>query len=428
LRRVRDNDASTRLYSSRVLILFCVWNQKDSKEPNMTQTVNETAEAPAVAEAPVAEAAVVEAPAAVADAPQFIDADTMRAARETRAIGFGRITNTDNPRNILTVLRFEEHGGLKLVDTRKPERSVLHIVRSNDLEPVINFCVNMYVHEMIVDNPDHCPIVLAESLFVEQIEPVLVRRIGGHGGEKSNYSLIAGGRRTLSMALLYAMSRIAKAGIGADRFPAAVRKPAARLLLKLHGRDPVEPEIEGQISKANAREAYDLAVRENKTRKDFTDLEDAEIYENYLSQKNPETGEKFNLRSLAIYLGIDYQHLRGRHALNFLEDNEKEALARNPKRLTHYVQVALARKSGNPLPRGRSEEKVGKRTNALTAKEMQALFDATDRENIERMQAIADCMNIDFCDAIEASDDRIEKAKKSGGKRGRPKSKKTRAA
>lgn len=380
--------------------------------------------------------AVEDAPAPIEQipiVPQFVQANTMRTARETRAVGFGKITYTYNPRNVLQTLRYEEYGSLVLVDNKHPERSVLHIVRNNDLSVVHKFCVDMYLHEMNREKPDECPVNLSESLQHVQIEPVVIRRMGGHAGDGGTYGLIAGGRRTLSMALLYAMSRLAHAGydpatgavVGSTvNFPASIRKYANIFLAKLAVEKKARlPEIEAHISDKTAREAFDMAVRENKSRKAFTAIEDAEIYARYLEQENPETKEKFNLRTLAQYLGEDYQYLRSRHALNLLEDKEKRALSDNPKRLTYFIQLALARKSGSSEPKGRHADKPGKRSNGLTVKEMRELFDETPRNEVKRLQAICDCMGVKFHVAIEESDDRKAAQAKSGGKRGRPKKK-----
>ena len=355
----------------------------------------------------------------VPEVPSFIDAGKMDRARDTRSIGFGRITHTDNPRTVLQQLNKEENGSLQLVNTRDTDRSILHIVRHPDLNVVHNFLVKFYQLEMNRENPDECPINLAESLSLRQIQPVAVRRIGGHSGEEANYSLIAGGRRTLSTSFLYAMSRVAHSG-QEWVFPPDIRKFATSFLEKLAQEKKVrEPAIECQIQDVNATQAFDLAVRENKSRKAFTALEDAEIYETYLNMKDPKTGEKFNLRTLAQYLGEDYQHLRGRHALSLLTDREKESLSNNPKRLTHFIAVALARKTGSKEPEKADNGK--KRHNACTMAEMQKLFDES-RRNDDRMEAIADCMKMDISDAIEASDDRLRAAgTPTTGRRGRPK-------
>tara|TARA_Y100000034_G_scaffold6762_1_gene7434 strand:- start:1441 stop:2520 length:1080 start_codon:yes stop_codon:yes gene_type:complete len=348
--------------------------------------------------------------------------DGVRDVRRTRAYAFGRITTTYNPRDVFTKLQLEENGGLTLVDPKSPEKSALHIVLSDELGDVVyKFVCDMFAHENDRETDDGCLCALAESLVVRQIQPCTVRRIGGHAGQPPNYGLVAGGRRLAARALLVAISRLVNAkfpdnedgtpvpSFGPDQFPKAAR-PLVELVAK-HG--PLADEIEATLVECTVLEAFDLAVRENKQRKPFNPVEDGKIYTDYLQMIDPATiteecpeGKKFNIKSLAKHLGEEYQHVRGRHALyNFYPADKHQKVVDKRINLTHAITEALALKRGGAVEGDGVKSKT--RKNMLSRPKVEAMFD-DHRDEPAALMVLSQVLQLEFDQAIEASDERIK--------------------
>lgn len=332
----------------------------------------------------------------------------VRDGQSTRIYEFDRITTTYNPRNVFTQLNKEENGGLELVNTKNPEKSCLHIVQSDDMDVVHQFVCDMFEHENDRETEDSCLCGLAESLAHRQIQPCTVRRASKQG-DRVNFGLVAGGRRLVARALLVAVSRLLESG---KKFP----KAANHLVDLVRANKPFKAEIEAIQVNCTALEAYDLAVRENKQRKPFNPIEDGKIYADYLkmidpgtvNEKNPE-GKKFNLKTLAKYLGEEYQHVRGRHALyKYYPPEKHQKVVEKKVNLTHAIQQALAKKSGKSGPEG-DGAKTKKRRNLMPRPEVEQLFDG-HRDEPAAMMVLSKVLMLDFDEAIKESDLRLERA------------------
>lgn len=349
----------------------------------------------------------------------------VREVRSTRAYAFERITTTYNPRDVFTALHKEENGGLTLVDPKHPERSALHLA-TDDIRhgngPHKLVCL-MFEHENDREGDDGCLCSLAESLAVRQIQPCTVRRIGKHANHTVNFGLVAGGRRMAARALLVAISRLVHAkfpdnedgtpvpSYGPDQFP----KAACRLVETIQKMKPFKAEIEATQVECSALDAFDLAVRENKNRKPFNPVEDGKIYTDYLAMIDPRTitdeckeGKKFNLKSLATYLGEEYQHVRGRHALYSHYPEEKRQRVIDKKiNLTHAIQEALATKSGSDNGPDGNGNKAKTRKNLLSRQRVETLFD-DHREEPAALMVLSQVMQVEFDQAITDSDERLK--------------------
>lgn len=349
----------------------------------------------------------------------------VREVRSTRAYSFERISTTYNPRDVFTELHKEENGGLTLVDPKNPERSALHLATSDNLgDDTYKFVSDMFKLENDRETEDGCLCALAESLVVRQIQPCTVRRIGKHANQTVNFGLVAGGRRAAARALIVAISRLVHAKLpnledgtpvpsfGPEQFPKAAR----RLVTTIQSMKPFKAEIEATQVDCSALDAFDLAVRENKQRKPFNPIEDGKIYTDYLKMIDPRTitdeckeGKKFNLKSLATYLGEEYQHVRGRHALyNFYPEEKRQKVVDKRTNLTHAVQEALAAKSGNTNGPDGDGTKAGTRKNLLSRLKVEALFDE-HRDMPEALMILSRVMQIDFDQAVQESDERLKR-------------------
>ena len=344
----------------------------------------------------------------------------VRDIRSTRAYKFERITATYNPRDVFTQLHKEENGGLTLVDPKHPERSAFHLAINDDLSIVRKLVCDMFTHENNRETEDGCLCALAESLVVRQIQPCTVRRIGKHANQTVNFGLVAGGRRAAARSLIVAASRLAHSdkdiyGSGKlfhNHYNWSVQhklpKAANQFLDMLADMKPFKAEIEATQVDCSALEAFDLAVRENKQRKPFNPIEDGKIYTDYLKMIDPRSkeGKKFNLKSLATYLGEEYQHVRGRHALyNYYPEEKRQKVTDKKINLTHAVQEALASKSGKSSPDG-DGSKLGIRKNLLSRLKVEALFDDS-RDEPAALMVLSKVMQVEFEQAIEDSDERL---------------------
>jgi hypothetical protein len=333
-----------------------------------------------------------------------------KGVRAIRAYAFECITTTYNPRAVFTALHKEENGGLTLVDPKRPDHSAFHLATNKDLSKTMRFVTAMFAHENDREGEDGCLCALAESLVVRQIQPCTVRRIGSHGGDV-NFGLIAGGRRSAARALIVAVSRL----VHDERFLLEFPKAADHLVTAISKAKPFKAEIESTHVDCSALDAFDLAVRENKQRKPFNPIEDGSIYANYLEMIDPRTitadckGKTFSLKSLATYLGEEYQHVRGRHALYVYCPEEKRQKVIDKKlNLTHAIQAALAVKSGKSRADG-DGVKTGTRKNCLSRLKVQSLFDE-HRDEPAALMVLSKVMQIDFDQAIEDSNKRMKAA------------------
>lgn len=330
---------------------------------------------------------------------------------------------TENPRQEPANLYRE---GLVLVDPKNPKTSIVHMALSDDIEDVKRLVEMVEKHENDVpeDESDEASlkpdaegerrpqsiVSLARSLRETQLQPVNVR------AGKAGYTLVFGQRRLAAKAYLHAKSRL-------------------DVHNKVKGAKIVPPTIMGSEVDVTKEQAFDMAVAENRDRKDFTPLQWAAIIHEYTKRKNPDSKKPFTLKEVASKLFGNkqgaYALTRSRHALLLprtepkyddegnmvkpgkgLTDEDRARLDRGEMGLTFAVRKAL----GENHTKG-SKNKDGTKTTGrdrpLPLKDMQALFDETAENNIERRKAIAECMGLTLDKAEKQSEERIQAAEKA---------------
>lgn len=220
---------------------------------------------------------------------------------------------------------------------------------------------------------------LASSRRSEAIQPITVRVASRKGGHV-HYALVAGERRYLAGVYNYAK----------------------------HGDKPV---IDAIVKNINLDESADLALDENLNRLDMTELEIAEAIRAKRQRINPDTGKRFTLREIARVwpyggkeLSARYQFIRGREALNYLSDKDKDRLCRGTLGVTKAVQMGFDLKKGKSVESPKDSD--GSRRRSMNLTEIRALFDATDPKNTERLQTLAEVMKMTLAEAKEESKER----------------------
>lgn len=276
-------------------------------------------------------------------------------------IGLSEIRGTHNPRNPLpqlqAALASEGYEGQQLLDL------VHNLALSNDDATKAKFV-------KLIEKYESSIVELAASRRHAAIQSIMVRRVDKH------YSLVVGERRLMACAYNHAK----------------------------HGD---EAAIEAEVREMDDSEAYRLAVAENLQRKEMTDLEIGEIFATYTRMINPETGKKYNLRQVAIHLNQDYQFVRGRAALTKLDEKDKRRLESGSLGVTAAIQKALASQKGEEVE---AADKKTNRARCLPLRAVQALFDATEPEQEERLRAFAEVMQITLKQAKAESKVRIKQA------------------
>lgn len=344
-------------------------------------------------------------------------------------IPLSRIVANENPRDEPETL-FKL--GYKLVDKKDKDHSLIDMCLSSDMDTV-RAAVALFEQyeneeefgtapendeslekgeykdgkELVVKKRQSI-LALARQLSIIQLQPVIVRKMGDVG----NRVLLLGQRRCAAIAYMHAKSRVQVA----DGVEGAKVRPATVLATE---------------SKATGEEAWELAVRENMGRLDFTPIQMAVILRSYTERVNPETGQKWTLKSVAEHLGLKYGTARNTHALALpriedevdatgkvikkgkgLTDDDREAVASGKKGLAWAYKKALGEQHYTPGtekgdPKGMSRRKV------LPLKEVEKLFDDTNEQNTERRKALAEVMGLTLENAVTESEKRIDMLEKS---------------
>lgn len=313
------------------------------------------------------------------------------------AVPLARIIGNENPRQEPANLAAL---GYELIKPNDIDHSLLYMALSNDIEQVKRFVELMEQHEGQADveaeedSGEQSIVGLASSLAVIQLQPVVVRKVGNSG----NCMLIFGQRRVAAIAYLHAKSRLEGKRI----------HPAVILATETKVKDDA---------------AFDLAVRENFDRKDFTPLQEGAVYYAYTKRINKETGKPWTLRDVARHLGHNYNTVRSRHALMLprvedkvgksgeikpgrgLTNEDRASLEKGAKTLTWATRRALGESHYSE-----TGERQTNRARPVPLREMQRFFDETDEENEERRKAIADCMGLKYKEAAKLSEKRIQQA------------------
>lgn len=350
-----------------------------------------------------------------------------------KAIPIAKIVSTENPRHEPANL-FRE--GIKLIDAKDTNNSIVHMALSDDMEVVGRLVemVEKFENDTIEDTApveDDTPftfkegddegerrsqslISLARSIRVIQLQAVLVRK----GAKDDEYILAFGQRRLAAICYLHAKSRldIHNKVKGAKLFP------------------PVITATEAMMTKD---EAYEAGLSENLDRKGFTILQEGAVYQEMSKRKNPKTKKPYNLKEIAqkVHNGVkgSYARVRTRHALMMpfvpaemaadgktvvkpsrgLTDEDRLNLEMGKLGKTAAIRKALGEQhskvpaTGTPNPDGSPKNK---REKPISMADMCKLFDQTSEGNLMRRQAIADCMGKKLEVAVLESEARIKQS------------------
>lgn len=248
-------------------------------------------------------------------------------------------------------------------------------------------------------------IELAKSRTNAELAPVVLRSFrikdkNNPGEYIERYGVVAGERRVLAAAYLYAKintnpDEARKMFLVDDE---EFNRLAKRLAAGMVG---------AVVHKMTADEAFDLAVQENAQRKEMNDLEYGRIFESYRKKTNPATGNNYTLKEIAAKLSLDYQFVRGRHALVFLSEQDQKRLEKGTIGVTNAIEKGLALKSGKS-DNGDVPDKKPNRQRAMNLTQIQKLFDENRNYSEDYLQALADVMQVTLKVALKESNARIE--------------------
>jgi len=204
-----------------------------------------------------------------------------------------------------------------------------------------------------------------------------------------------GGRRLCAILLLHAESKLKRWNKEKDApskvFPATIQ--ATHL-------------------KANAADLFRISVKINLSRKQFDPLQEGRVYAEMLQQINPKTKQRYTMKEAAEELMVPYGTFRNRRALCLprneaqgkgLTDADRKAVREGRLTVTAASRKALGEKHYSPTGAPKNT-----RAKPIPLVEMQRKFDETRANNIERRQAIAECMGLTLAQAIRQSLDRQE--------------------
>jgi hypothetical protein len=226
-----------------------------------------------------------------------------------------------------------------------------------------------------------------------QLVPILLRK-----GPKG-YVGIDGGRRIAAILYLHAKSLVMRAEKHED---------APKRVWPLSVLATTDPCKQGEV--------FLRSLMVNLSRKNFSPLQEGKVYHEMLQQINPATGKKWSMKDAAAELKVEYGTFRNREALwrphdadtgRGLTDTQRQKVADGEMGVTQAARKALGEshyaETGKPS---------GKRNAGIPLKQMQKLFDESADGNIERRQALAECMGITIKQAVKESDARVAAAEK----------------
>lgn len=286
--------------------------------------------------------------------------------------------------------------GYNLINKDDPERSLVDMCLSSDMDTVRSAVALFEVHEGQSDtdgsdkknvgkDKKKSIISLANSIVKDTlIQPISLRR-----GTGENRELISGQRRVAAVAYLHAKSRceIADEVEGAKLVPAAIK---------------------AMVLDITADQAWLMAVAENSNRQDDNPIQEGMLYKKILAMIDPETDKRYTLEKAGKLMGVDKSRVRSYAALTNpkriiqtadgpkrlgLTDEEREDIRTGKKTRTWGIRTALGEKhysEGKPQVN---------RDKPIPLKAMQNLFDDTDETNAVRRLAIAECMGFEGSDA-----------------------------
>lgn len=294
--------------------------------------------------------------------------DYRKGEKVIRRINLRDITVSHNPRNPIPNL----YNALKEQEINVSPIELIHEYAFTDKAQQFVSWVEMY------ESGPKGLVELATSRQEKELEPIILRsfrvRIPGSEEYVEKYGIVAGERRTLAAAYLFAK------GLG-------------------------DGTIGAQVQKLTVDEAFDLAVAENYHRSDPSELETGDIIRHYRERVNPETGKRFTLREVANFLKMDYQYARGREALTYLDDSDKRRLQTGRLGLTVAINKGLTIKSGKEA--AEVADKKNHRQRVMTLAEIQTAFDNNRKAPGAWLEALAYVMHLSLDDAEAQSDQRI---------------------
>ncbi|RDJ35018.1 MAG: hypothetical protein DWQ19_09290 [Crenarchaeota archaeon] len=309
------------------------------------------------------------------------------------SIPLSKITTSHNPRNpalkLLAALSEEGYEGYNTI------RLIQELALSDDPANKEKFVSLVETYEN--DGSPESLVSLAESRRHAEIQPILLRSFRVKAGTVAetgetayvrHYGVVVGERRVLAAAYNHAK----------------------------HG-DPAS--IGAQVKDSmRLSEAHSLAVAENANRLPMNDLEWGFVIDEYRHQINPQTGKNWKLKEIAAHLGVDYQFARGRHALVYLPDRDKNRIACGGRvNITNAIRKALAIKMGK-ADDSEIPNKKANRQRVLTLRECQQLFDDTRNKQMDEnekkgfLRALATVMNTTYSVATKDSDKRLAEQSK----------------
>lgn len=308
--------------------------------------------------------------------------------------------------------------------------SLLHLATSDDLSKVGTF-VKLIENNESVDRKEHPDAPQSIVELAEEIDtfgqwvPVSVKRT------KSSVVLGDGGRRVCAALYLHARSRIRQLRGEADQKSI---HPAT---------------IQATDLDCDEADLFVVSAKINLARKGFDHLQEGRVYHEMLKRINPATlkggdlyndkypgGRNYTKKEAAEQLHVHYSTFRNREALwheyrdttegrRGLTENERRAVQRGELLPTFASRLSLGESTRGVSRTDGAPVKTKHRS--LSMQEMETLFDATPAFQIERRHAIADCMRLDYDEALRRSrsrmDDQMDRVEKDKGigKRGRKK-------
>lgn len=191
----------------------------------------------------------------------------------------------------------------------------------------------------------------------------LIETYDGDGQEKSIVSLAKSRAEMEIQPILLRDFRSQLAGVYVTRYGIVAGERRCIAAAYNHAKLGLKPQIGATVRKLTVAQAFHKAVEENAQRREMNDIEFGRIFHNYRLEINPATQTFWTLSEIAVELKMDYQFVRGREALTYLSEAEQ------------------------------SQIDSGKNTNITKAIQ-------------KGLGALADCMQLDYHEALEESNDR----------------------
>ena len=176
------------------------------------------------------------------------------------------------------------------------------------------------------------------------------------------------------------------------------------------------------VKKMTVKEAYWMGAVENLLREDMSEVEKGQIFAAYakehtltsvtdadgntkqeVTERASDAQEPLPMTEVAKHFHRPYHFVRGRAALATQLPQDRMQLYLSGKlNLTDAIKEALND------PTHVSKPPKERRSNPLTMKQIQTLFDRTPRSNMVRLETLAEVMKLDLATALAESEARIQ--------------------